>query len=217
MTDRRWVWLATGGVAIAGLAVSAPAIQNALSPGQPAIVADNLNVSAATEKAELARPLGSAKTATAMADRVATLGILNKRNGLSRDFQMKPGQAVHIGDLVVRLKACDQTESWEKEQLTGAFVQVIVKNPSGDKWHKWFSGWLYKESPSLNVVEHPVYDVWVKACAMRHADVGPDTVVLSGEAAGKSPTRSRAKKSGPSSASDEPDPSEDSAPSSEPM
>ena len=29
-----------------------------------------------------------------------------------------------------------------------------------------FSGWLYKESPSLNVVEHPVYDVWPKSCAM---------------------------------------------------
>ncbi|MEM6827498.1 MAG: DUF2155 domain-containing protein, partial [Pseudomonadota bacterium] len=24
-----------------------------------------------------------------------------------------------------------------------------------------------KESPSLNVVEHPIYDVWVKDCAMR--------------------------------------------------
>ena len=24
-----------------------------------------------------------------------------------------------------------------------------------------------RESPSLNVVEHPVYDVWVKDCTMR--------------------------------------------------
>jgi hypothetical protein len=30
-----------------------------------------------------------------------------------------------------------------------------------------FSGWLFKNSPSLNVVEHPVYDVWVKDCAMK--------------------------------------------------
>ena len=29
-----------------------------------------------------------------------------------------------------------------------------------------FSGWLFKNSPSLNVVEHPIYDVWVKDCAM---------------------------------------------------
>ena len=33
-------------------------------------------------------------------------------------------------------------------------------------WHKVFSGWLFKNAPSVNVVEHPVYDVWVKACEM---------------------------------------------------
>ena len=34
-------------------------------------------------------------------------------------------------------------------------------------WRKVFSGWLFRNAPSLNVVEHPVYDVWVKDCAMR--------------------------------------------------
>src|SRR3546814_6729466 len=29
-----------------------------------------------------------------------------------------------------------------------------------------FSGWLFKNSPSLNVVEHAIYDVWVKDCRM---------------------------------------------------
>ena len=29
-----------------------------------------------------------------------------------------------------------------------------------------FSGWLFKENPAANVVEHPIYDVWVKACKM---------------------------------------------------
>jgi hypothetical protein len=217
MTHRRALWLSAGAVAIVGLAVAAPAIQNALTPGQPPIAADNLDVRAPLEKALPPRALGSTKVATPMAERVATLGILNKRNGLTRDLSMKPGEAVHIGDVVVRLKACDQTEPWEKEQLTGAFVQVIVKNTVGEKWRKVFSGWLYKESPSLNVVEHPVYDVWVKACTMRHADVGPNTVVLSGDAAGKAPTRSSAKKSGSSAPATEPDPSEDSAPSNEEM
>ena len=144
-----------------------------------------------------------------MAERVATLGVLNKRNGLSRDLVMKPGQAVRMGDLVIRLRACDQTEPWEADQLTGAFVQVIVKNTLGDKWRKVFSGWLYKESPSLNAVEHPVYDVWVKACTMRHPDVGPDTVVLSGEAAGKAPSNAR-KSGGAAVPDEEPDaPAED--------
>lgn len=130
---------------------------------------------------------------TPMAERVATLGILNKRNGLYRDVKMKPGEAVRIGDLVVRLKACEKTAPWETEPYTGAFVQVIVHG-SDEKWRKVFSGWLFKESPSLNLVEHPIYDVWTKACAMKHPDTGPDTLVVRGdESSGNA--RSSAKKS----------------------
>jgi hypothetical protein len=147
---------------------------------------------------------------TPMADRVATLGILNKRNGLSRDLKLKPGQAVRIGDLVVRLKACETTADWEAEQLTGAFVQVIVKNASGDRWRKVFSGWTFKESPSLNVVEHPVYDVWTKACTMRHAETGPDTVTLT-ESTASGGRRSSARKLADDASDADPAPSESAA------
>ena len=106
---------------------------------------------------------------------------------------MHPGQAVRIGDLVVRLKACETTADWEADKLTGAFVQVIVHS-ADDKWRKVFSGWVFKETPSLNVVQHPIYDVWTKDCTMRHPETGPDTVTLSGGDDG-SPRRSSARKS----------------------
>jgi hypothetical protein len=102
---------------------------------------------------------------TPMAQRVAVLGLLNKRNGIVRDITLKPGQAIRFRDAVVRLRACDATAPWENERLTGAFVQLDVEQPGGG-WKRVFSGWLYKESPSLNVVEHPVYDVWPKSCAI---------------------------------------------------
>ena len=102
---------------------------------------------------------------TPMAERVAVIGLLNKRNGIVRDLTLKPGQAMRVKDVVVRLRACEATAPWELERLTGAFVQVDRLRPDG-KWVRRFSGWLYKESPSLNVVEDPVYDVWPKSCAM---------------------------------------------------
>jgi hypothetical protein len=46
---------------------------------------------------------------TPMAQRVAVLGLLNKRNGLSRELRLQPGQAVRIGDVIVRLRACETT------------------------------------------------------------------------------------------------------------
>jgi hypothetical protein len=102
---------------------------------------------------------------TPMAERVAVIGLLNKRNGIVKDLTLKPGQAIRVKDVVVRLRACEATAPWEVQKLTGAFIQLDVQRPDKN-WSRVFSGWLYKESPSLNVVEHPVYDVWPKSCAM---------------------------------------------------
>lgn len=127
---------------------------------------------------------------TPMAERVAVLGLLNKRNGESREITMRPGGAVRIGDVVVRLRACEHGAPWEDEPLTGAFVQLDARG-ADQHWRRWFSGWLYKERPALNVVQHPVYDVWTKSCTMSWPDKGPDTETLAPSA----PDRSSAKKS----------------------
>ena len=107
---------------------------------------------------------------TPMKDRVATIGLLNKRNDISQDLTMKPGESRRVGNVVVKLEACEKTAPWEYDPEEGAFVQVYVQErpnvSSPLAWHKIFSGWLFKNAPSVNVVEHPVYDVWVKACAM---------------------------------------------------
>ncbi|MEP2736625.1 MAG: DUF2155 domain-containing protein [Erythrobacter sp.] len=108
-----------------------------------------------------------AQIGTPMEERVATIGLLNKRNNLSQDIELKPGEEQTIGDVVLRLSACERTAPWEMPQETGAFVQVSVKERGAEGFTRIFSGWLFKESPSVNVVEHPIYDVWVKDCAMR--------------------------------------------------
>jgi hypothetical protein len=104
---------------------------------------------------------------TPMAQRVAVLGILNKRNGIVQNIALHPGQSARWKDVIVRLRACETTAPWEAEKLTGAFVQVDVQRPD-KSWGRVFSGWVYKESPSLNVVENPVYDVWPKSCEMTY-------------------------------------------------
>lgn len=118
---------------------------------------------------------------TPMAQRAAVIGLLNKRNGTTRDLTLKPGQAVRVGDVVVRLAACEQTAPWESDHYTGAFVQLDVLGAGSGKagadnrnaWQRVFSGWLYKERPALNVVLHPIYDVWPKSCAMTFPGAAP--------------------------------------------
>ena len=115
---------------------------------------------------------------TPMAERVAVIGLLNKRNGITTDLTMKPGDALRVGDAIVRLQACETSAPWENVQETGAFVQLDVRSTADGKWRRNFSGWLFKERPDRNVVQHPIYDVWVRSCAMSWPESGPDTVQL---------------------------------------
>ena len=190
-------WLAAG-VLVAAVGIGGVVGFRALQPAPPPIgrsaplvVADvpqsgdasSIETVASGEEAALSG-------GTPMAQRVAVVGILNKRNGESREVTLKPGQAARTGDVVVRLRACETTAPWEQQRLTGAFVQLDVRGVDRH-WRRSFSGWLYKERPALNVVQHPIYDVWTKSCTMSWPPTGPDTTSLAAPAA----TRSSAKKS----------------------
>jgi hypothetical protein len=103
---------------------------------------------------------------TPLEERVATLGLINKRNNITRDIELRPGEQQRFDNIIVRLASCERTAPWENPPLTGAFVQVLVQDRGASDFEQIFSGWLYKEAPAVNVVEHPIYDVWVKDCAM---------------------------------------------------
>ncbi len=119
--------------------------------------------------------VGGIEGATPMDQRVAVLGLLNKRNGLVRDLEMKPGETARVGPAIVRLRACEQTAPWEDPPETGAFVQLTVQDQRDDKWYRVFSGWLFRERPERNVIQHPIYDVYVKSCAMTYPGGEPVT------------------------------------------
>lgn len=154
---------------------------------------------------------------TPMAQRVAVLGLLNKRNGLTRDLTMRPGQALRVGSAVIRLRACERTAPWENPPSTGAFVQLDVRGAADGKWRRVFSGWLFKERPDYNVVQHPIYDVWVKSCTMEWPEIGASTARVGKDGAvlppgSADPSRSSAPKS-PAATSGEPGTAPDTAPS----
>ena len=123
---------------------------------------------------------------TPMEERVAVLGLLNKRNGSSREIQLQPGESTRVGDVLIRLRACERTAPWEPQRLTGVFVQLFVRETdlrgNDKRWDRVFSGWLYKERPALNVVEHRLYDVWPRACEMTYPDSAPSAPAAPGNA-----------------------------------
>jgi hypothetical protein len=173
---------------------------------KPAKVAQAKAASADLPAAEGEQP------GTPMAERVAVISLLNKRNGQTRDFELKPGESVRFGKVALFVRACERTAPWETYPDQGAFVRVAVRErPPGtndaERWRWVFAGWLFKENPAANVLEHPVYDVWVKACRMSFPGEEPSPGELEEPADGN-------KK--PSSAPQSPRPAPKAAPEPEP-
>ena len=54
-----------------------------------------------------------------------------------------------------------------------------------DKEKRIFSGWMFADSPGLNAVEHPVFDVWLTECS---GPASPPSVPATGRrASGRRP------------------------------
>lgn len=105
-------------------------------------------------------------TAAASADRIANpiavFNGLDKITGLTTSFEVKIGEEKRFGGLIVKPDVCYSRPVTEEPKTT-SFVEVQeVDNDNTRK--SVFSGWMFAESPGLNAVEHPIYDVWLTGC-----------------------------------------------------
>ena len=165
MAVRHYLVLAVLPLALAACGESKPELPDEVKPTPATKAAQKIAA------ANAATPDEERGKVTPMAERVATIGLLNKRNNLTRDLTLKPGESRRVDNVIVKLSACERTAPWENPPETGAFVQVFVEQRATVReqlrWYKVFSGWLFRNQPALSIVEHPVYDVWVKDCAMK--------------------------------------------------
>jgi hypothetical protein len=68
-----------------------------------------------------------------------------------------------FGALKVTARACYSRGPTEAPKTT-AFVEVDEVLLDGSS-RRIFSGWMFAESPGLNAIEHPVFDLWLTECA----------------------------------------------------
>lgn len=114
----------------------------------------------------LALTAASASLNMAYAERisnpVAEFSGLDKITGRITTFDVYIDETVQFGALQVTPKVCySRTE--DEAPLTDSFVEVD-EITLDRKIRRIFTGWMFADSPGLNAVEHPVYDVWLKNC-----------------------------------------------------
>lgn len=100
--------------------------------------------------------------AAAASEGVAVLQALDKILGRTSTLQVPVGKSIGFGTLEVAVRACRNRPPEEPPDAI-AFLE-IDDQPVGEPRRRVFSGWMFASSPAVSALEHPVYDIWVKAC-----------------------------------------------------
>jgi hypothetical protein len=116
----------------------------------------------------------SAESSTAPKKRqryaVAIIEALDKISSESVRFEAPIGQPIRYKGLIYTVKACETTADDEPFPDVIAYMQVRTnpvpetKTVAEIKSKEIFRGWTYASTPSLNPLQHPIYDAWVIAC-----------------------------------------------------
>jgi hypothetical protein len=95
-------------------------------------------------------------------NKIAVFATLDKVTARISKLEVPLGQSVQFGSLKVTPRVCYSRPPTEPPKTT-SFVEVEETQLDGQV-KKLFSGWMFAESPGLNAVEHPVFDVWLTDC-----------------------------------------------------
>lgn len=100
--------------------------------------------------------------AQAIGNPVATFAGLDKITGRITSFDVYINETVQFGALQITPRAC-YTRPATEVQRTSVFLEVDQVSLQGSI-KRIFTGWMFADSPALNAVDHPVYDVWLTEC-----------------------------------------------------
>lgn len=121
---------------------------------------------------------GSPSQAQRVENGTAVFAALDKVTARISRIEVKLNDTAAFGALKVTPRACYSRPPTEQPKTT-TFVEVEEVGLDG-KTNRIFSGWMFAESPALNAVEHPVYDIWLTEC---QAPVRPGVAASKGPAA----------------------------------
>lgn len=101
---------------------------------------------------------------------VAQFSGIDKITGRIITFDVYIDETVQFGALQVTPRVCYSRPITEAPRTT-SFLEVD-EITLDRKIRRIFTGWMFADSPGLNAIEHPVYDIWLKDCKMQ-SEVAP--------------------------------------------
>lgn len=101
-------------------------------------------------------------SAERLRNQIAVFTALDKVTANIKKLEVPVDQTSEFGSLRVKPFICFTNPPSEAPKTT-SFVQIEEVQMDG-QLKKIFSGWMFAESPGLNALEHPVFDIWLTGC-----------------------------------------------------
>ena len=100
---------------------------------------------------------------------VAIIQALDKVTAETVRFEAPVGKPIRYKTLIFTVHACETTATDEDASDAAAHVEIDSQpnGPDGKPMptaRQVFKGWMFANSPGLNLFQHPVYDAWLIAC-----------------------------------------------------
>tara|TARA_Y100000590_G_scaffold125800_1_gene143839 strand:- start:812 stop:1342 length:531 start_codon:yes stop_codon:yes gene_type:complete len=91
------------------------------------------------------------------------LKALDKITAKTSSFRIELGEKKFFGPLEIKAFKCQMTESKDTPD-TVAYIQVKDTSAKDNNRVFLFNGWTFASSPTLQSIDHPVYDLWITSC-----------------------------------------------------
>ena len=88
---------------------------------------------------------------------------LDKITAKTSTFRLAIGEKKFFGSLEIKALKCQLSENNEFTD-TVAYLQVKDLSNKDNNQVFLFNGWTFASSPTLQSIDHPIYDLWVTSC-----------------------------------------------------
>ena len=91
------------------------------------------------------------------------LKALDKITAKTSAIRLAVGEKNFFGDLEIKALKCQLSENNDTTD-TVAYLQVKDLSNKNNNQVYLFNGWTFASSPTLQSIDHPVYDLWITSC-----------------------------------------------------
>tara|TARA_B100000686_G_C16572011_1_gene853421 strand:+ start:185 stop:709 length:525 start_codon:yes stop_codon:yes gene_type:complete len=88
---------------------------------------------------------------------------LDKITAKTSAFRLAVGEKKFFGPLEIKAMKCQLSEGKDLAD-TVAYLQVKDLSNKDNNQVFLFNGWTFASSPTLQSIDHPVYDLWITGC-----------------------------------------------------